>query len=86
MRDLGNTVLVVEHDAETIRAADYVIDMGPGAGEQGGEVVFSGPPEQLPACRVIDREVSLRTADYTGAAAEASSQWMFKSGGAPKIT
>ncbi len=47
LRDLGNTVLVVEHDAETIRAADYVIDMGPGAGEQGGEVVFSGPPEQL---------------------------------------
>jgi excinuclease ABC subunit A len=44
---LGNTVLVVEHDAETIRAADYVIDMGPGAGEQGGEVVFSGPPEEL---------------------------------------
>jgi excinuclease ABC subunit A len=47
LRDLGNTVLVVEHDAETIRAADYVLDMGPGAGEQGGEVVFSGPPEQL---------------------------------------
>ena len=47
LRDLGNTVLVVEHDAETIRAADYVIDMGPGAGEQGGEVVFSGPPEEL---------------------------------------
>ena len=47
LRDMGNTVLVVEHDAETIRAADYVIDMGPGAGEQGGEVVFSGPPEQL---------------------------------------
>ncbi|HSO71888.1 MAG TPA: excinuclease ABC subunit UvrA, partial [Thermodesulfobacteriota bacterium] len=47
LRDLGNTVLVVEHDAETIRAADYVIDMGPGAGEQGGEVVFSGSPEQL---------------------------------------
>ncbi len=47
LRDLGNTVLVVEHDAETIRAADYVIDMGPGAGEQGGEVVFSGPPEDL---------------------------------------
>jgi excinuclease ABC subunit A len=47
LRDLGNTVLVVEHDAETIRAADYVIDMGPGAGEQGGEVVFSGSPEEL---------------------------------------
>ena len=42
MRDLGNTVLVVEHDEETIRAADYVVDMGPGAGVNGGEVVFAG--------------------------------------------
>jgi len=42
MRDLGNTVLVVEHDEETIRAADYVVDMGPGAGVNGGQVVFAG--------------------------------------------
>ncbi len=47
MRDLGNTVLVVEHDEETIRAADHVVDMGPGAGRHGGEVVFSGTPKQL---------------------------------------
>lgn len=47
MRDLGNTVLVVEHDEETILAADYVVDMGPGAGRKGGEVVFSGLPEAL---------------------------------------
>ncbi len=47
MRDLGNTVLVVEHDEETIRAADYVLDMGPGAGRHGGEVVFAGTPKQL---------------------------------------
>ncbi|MFH2220435.1 MAG: excinuclease ABC subunit UvrA [Pseudomonadota bacterium] len=47
MRDLGNTVLVVEHDEETIRSADYVVDMGPGAGVNGGEVVFSGPPAEL---------------------------------------
>lgn len=47
MRDLGNTVLVVEHDEETIRRADYVIDMGPGAGINGGEVVFSGTPSAL---------------------------------------
>ncbi|MBI9084087.1 MAG: excinuclease ABC subunit UvrA [Desulfobacterales bacterium] len=47
MRDLGNTVLVVEHDEETIRASDHVVDMGPGAGVRGGEVVFSGPPELL---------------------------------------
>jgi excinuclease ABC subunit A len=47
LRDLGNTVIVVEHDEETIRAADYIIDMGPGPGEKGGEVVFSGLPEDL---------------------------------------
>jgi excinuclease ABC subunit A len=47
LRDLGNTVIVVEHDEETIRSADYIIDMGPGPGERGGEVVFSGPPEEL---------------------------------------
>ncbi|MGD8241332.1 MAG: excinuclease ABC subunit UvrA [Desulfobacterales bacterium] len=47
MRDLGNSVLVVEHDAETIRQADYVVDMGPGAGVKGGEVVFAGAPEDL---------------------------------------
>jgi excinuclease ABC subunit A len=47
MRDLGNTVLVVEHDAETILSADFVVDMGPGAGMAGGEVVFAGSPEDL---------------------------------------
>ncbi len=47
MRDLGNTVLVVEHDEETIRSSDQVIDMGPGAGVKGGEIVFSGTPEAL---------------------------------------
>jgi excinuclease ABC subunit A len=47
LRDLGNTVIVVEHDEETIRTADYVIDLGPGAGEHGGEVIFQGPPAAL---------------------------------------
>ncbi len=47
LRDLGNTVVVVEHDEETIRSADYIIDMGPGPGEKGGEVVFTGPPQEL---------------------------------------
>jgi excinuclease ABC subunit A len=47
LRDLGNTVIVVEHDEETIRAADYVIDFGPGAGHLGGHVVFAGTPAQL---------------------------------------
>ncbi len=49
LRDLGNTVVVVEHDEETIRAADYVIDLGPGAGEHGGRVVFEGPSKALQA-------------------------------------
>ncbi|HVY45625.1 MAG TPA: excinuclease ABC subunit UvrA, partial [Minicystis sp.] len=47
LRDLGNTVLVVEHDEETIRAADHVVDFGPGAGVHGGRVTFSGTPEEL---------------------------------------
>ena len=47
MRDLGNTVIVVEHDEETIRSADYVVDLGPGAGELGGEVVVAGTPEKI---------------------------------------
>ena len=47
LRDLGNTVVVVEHDEETIRSADYVVDLGPGAGEHGGHVIFQGRPEQL---------------------------------------
>ena len=47
LRDLGNTVLVVEHDDETIREADWVIDMGPAAGEHGGEVVAEGTPKQI---------------------------------------
>ena len=50
LRDLGNTVLVVEHDEETMRAADWIVDLGPGAGEHGGYVVCSAPtPEFLPA-------------------------------------
>ena len=47
LRDLGNTVIVVEHDEEAIRTADWLIDMGPGAGVHGGEVVACGPPEQV---------------------------------------
>jgi excinuclease ABC subunit A len=47
LRDLGNTVLVVEHDAETILSADHVIDMGPGAGVKGGRIVFHGTPREL---------------------------------------
>ena len=47
LRDIGNSILVVEHDKETIEAADYVIDLGPGAGKYGGKIIFAGTPEQL---------------------------------------
>jgi excinuclease ABC subunit A len=47
LRDLGNTVIVVEHDEDAIRAADYIIDMGPGAGTHGGQVVAAGPPAAI---------------------------------------
>ena len=58
LRDMGNTVIVVEHEEEVIRAADYIIDIGPEAGENGGEVVFSGPASEL-----LKSKTSL-TADY----------------------
>ncbi len=49
LRDIGNTVLVVEHDEETIRSADYVVDLGPGAGELGGHIVAVGTPDEIMA-------------------------------------
>ncbi len=54
LRDIGNTVIVVEHDEDTIRAADWVVDLGPGAGDNGGNVVYMGPLEGL-----LNHEVSL---------------------------
>jgi len=51
LRDLGNTVLVVEHDEETIRSADWVVDLGPAAGDHGGEVVAEGPVEKILECQ-----------------------------------
>jgi excinuclease ABC subunit A len=50
LRDIGNTVLVVEHDAEIMRSADYILDLGPGAGENGGHIVYQGPLEGLQHC------------------------------------
>jgi excinuclease ABC subunit A len=47
LRDLGNTVIVVEHDEDTIMTSDYIVDIGPNAGVHGGEVVFSGKPSNL---------------------------------------
>ena len=70
LRDLGNTVIVVEHDEGTIRAADHVLDLGPGAGEHGGEVVAEGTagPNRAP-CRLADRPLPERPASSPGAAA-----------------
>jgi len=59
LRDLGNTVIVVEHDEETIRTADYVIDLGPGAGEHGGRLMFQGTPAEL-----LRTNVESMTGDY----------------------
>jgi excinuclease ABC subunit A len=61
LRDLGNTVIVVEHDEETIRVADYVIDLGPGAGDLGGHVIFQGTPQAL-----MEDEASITGAYLTG--------------------
>ena len=61
MRDLGNTVMVVEHDEETIRRADWIVDLGPGAGDLGGEIVAEGPPEAI-----INHPTSLTGAYLSG--------------------
>lgn len=58
LRDLGNTLIVVEHDEDTIRAADYVVDIGPGAGIHGGEVIYAGDTKHLLECK------NSLTADY----------------------
>ncbi len=47
LRDIGNTLIVVEHDEQTLRTADYIVDLGPGAGEHGGRVIAAGPPEHI---------------------------------------
>ncbi len=51
LRDLGNTVIVVEHDEDTMRAADYLVDVGPGAGVHGGEIVYAGPVKGIEKCK-----------------------------------
>ena len=51
LRDLGNTVIVVEHDEDTMREADFLVDIGPGAGVHGGEVIFAGPPQEIENCQ-----------------------------------
>jgi excinuclease ABC subunit A len=67
LRDLGNTVIVVEHDEETIRTADYVIDLGPGAGEHGGHVIFQGTPAELMEGAAAERSAGAPGVSLTGA-------------------
>ena len=50
LRDLGNTLVVVEHDEDTMKAADFIVDIGPGAGEHGGEIVAAGTIEDIKNC------------------------------------
>ena len=76
LREAGNSVLVVEHDPETMRAADYLIDMGPGAGERGGEVVAQGSfaeilaDQQSLTGRYLAGELTFQLAMSGGTAAE----------------
>ena len=79
LRDLGNTVIVVEHDEDTMRAADYIVDIGPGAGIHGGEVVCAGhrrrrswPVRGVHHRTVPEREAESRGARHTPARATAS--------------
>ena len=82
MRDLGNTLIVVEHDEDTMRAADYLIDIGPGAGESGGEVVAIGTPEE------VENNLASLTGDYLSGrkAIEVPSERRTEDMGAIKIT
>jgi excinuclease ABC subunit A len=66
LRDLGNTVLVVEHDADTIRAADYILDLGPGAGVHGGELVAAGTLPEILRQKIADRPISDRRTEHSG--------------------
>ena len=89
LRDLGNTVIVVEHDEETIRAADHVVDIGPGAGEHGGAIVYSGAvdracctaPESVTGQYLIGEAVHPRS--RAGAAPGPANSWW---SGAPAST
>ncbi len=80
LRDLGNTVLVVEHDEDAIRSADYVIDMGPGAGVHGGQVVAQGTFEQVLAC------TDSITADYLAGRREVPLPKKRRKGNGKKLT
>ena len=74
LRDLGNTIVVVEHDPDVMRAADHIVDLGPGAGEHGGNIVFEGPLDQPDGDRqrLADRALPARRTARFGAARAAA--------------
>ncbi len=77
LRDLGNTVIVVEHDEQTMRAADHLVDLGPGAGEHGGRIVAQGTAAQVQRVKgVAYRPVPGRHAHDRAAPAQAHAQWL----------
>lgn len=80
LRDSGNTVIVVEHDRETIEESDYVIDIGPGAGKHGGEVVFEGTPQQ------IKKAKHSLTGQYLSGKIEIAAPATYRPGNGKKIT
>lgn len=53
MRDLGNTLIVVEHDEDTMRAADYLVDIGPGPGDLGGKIMACGTPDEVMKIQIV---------------------------------
>jgi excinuclease ABC subunit A len=79
LRDMGNTVIVVEHDEETMRAADLIVDFGPGPGQRGGQIVALGPPEQL------QQQAGSLTADYLSGRRQISRSSTRRSGNGQKI-
>ncbi|GAI34238.1 unnamed protein product, partial [marine sediment metagenome] len=64
LRDLGNTIVVVEHDPQTIRAADWVCDIGPGAGKRGGKITFEGTPKKLLKSKTLTGDYMAGQAEY----------------------
>ena len=70
MRDLGNTLIVVEHDEETMEASDWIVDVGPGAGTHGGEIIFNGPTQEIKDCEAsitgqyLTRKLSISIPDH----------------------
>ncbi|MFH1111839.1 MAG: excinuclease ABC subunit UvrA [Patescibacteria group bacterium] len=80
LRDLGNTVIVVEHDYETMMAADYLIDIGPGAGKHGGQVVAKGTPQE------VARVKSSITGQYLSGKLEISAPKQYRKGNGKKLT